>query len=376
MYISYIDKNTGNIVTQISNVVTDKNKIELEKKSKFFYYLYDKALNLVEDGDVSVRYKTKYITKKDGSFRRIDIPDKELMQYQKEVSKIFYSKLGLLFPSSAYAYIKGRNSKQLAHIHTNQYEIIKLDIENFFGNCTFNFVLDSISNIYPFCLIDEKILKTIIMPCFVYYNNNYRLPQGAPTSPILSNIAMIPIDYNLQNNLPFWKYSRYADDMILSINSEHLYCYISPEEKLLIQIFGVEKNKHRISEDKVKEFTSLAIKETQRRLKRYNPDFSLNTKKTKVLKTDCGNVWMLGASVGEQVKIGNKKKQRLKATLWSFLNDCKSGKTWSKSDTRKLIGTLSYLKSIEPDFVINLIAKYKQKTGLDFYEEVQKILCM
>ena len=85
---------------------------------------------------------------------------------------------------------------------------------------------------------------------------------------------------------------------------------------------------------------------------------------------------MLGVTVGEEVKIGNQRKQRLKATLWSFLNDCKNGKSWSETDTRHMLGVLGYAKYIEPNFVNELIAKYEQKTGTKFRKEVKKILCM
>ena len=85
---------------------------------------------------------------------------------------------------------------------------------------------------------------------------------------------------------------------------------------------------------------------------------------------------MLGVTVGEEVKIGNQRKQRLKATLWSFLNDCKNGKPWSEADTRHMLGVLGYAKYIEPNFVNELIAKYEQKTGTKFRKEVKKILCL
>ena len=110
-------------------------------------------------------------------------------------------------------------------------------------------------------------------------------------------------------------------------------------------------------------------------LKAWNSHFRLNKKKTKVFDRRCGNVWLLGMSVGTEIKIGNKRKQLLKATIWSFLNDCKNGKSWSKEDTLHMIGIISYSKYIEPMFVNCLISKYEKKTHTILKNELQKILC-
>ena len=126
----------------------------------------------------------------------------------------------------------------------------------------------------------------------------------------------------------------------------------------------------------IKKIVSKVLNDIEICLHNHNPNFAINSEKTKVLNTDCGNVWMLGVTVGEEVKIGNQRKQRLKATLWSFLSDCKNGKPWSETDTRHMLGILGYAKYIEPNFVNELIAKYEQKTGTKFRKEVKKILCL
>lgn len=384
MYISYIDKKNGNIVTRNTKIITEKNKKELEKRLKYFDYLYNKALQILEDGDISKRYRTEYRFKKNKTKRRIDIPNQELISYQKEVVDIFTNKLEFIFPKSVYGYVKGRNAKGMAEVHKKQYQVIKLDIKDFFPNCTLNFIMKSISTVYPFCLVDKKLIETIIKPCMIFYDGQYRLPQGAPTSPILSNIAMIPIDYALESGMLskrfyHYTYTRFADDIIISHGEFYFPSPISTEDRLLSVIFGLENKEMEISlEDKYHK-TRKIVKEVINTIKycleKYNPNFTINSTKTKVLNTECGNVWMLGVTVGEDVKIGNKKKQLLKATLWSFLNDCKSNHPWSEKDTRHLLGILGYAKYIEPNFVIDLIAKYEQKTGLIFKQEVKKILC-
>ena len=383
MYISYINKKNNQIETRNTDGATEKNIKELERRMQYFYYLYEEALRILQGGDISRRYRTEYRPKKNKTKRRIDIPDEELMKYQKEMVDIFNNHLELIFPQSVYGYVKGRSAKTMAEVHRNQYQVIKMDITDFFPSCTLNFIMESMSTVYPFCLLDRELIETILKPCMVFYDGQYRLPQGAPTSPILSNIAMIPIDYELESGLCShtynYTYTRFADDIIISHGEFRFSSTISAEERLLHAIFGTEcEETPKSLEEKqteIKKIVSKVLNDIESCLHNYNPNFTINSEKTKVLNTNCGNVWMLGVTVGEEVKIGNQRKQRLKATLWTFLNDCKNGKPWSETDTRHMLGILGYAKYIEPNFVNELIAKYEQKTGTKFRKEVKKILC-
>lgn len=366
MYITFIetDSTTNNkeIKTIITRSASKKNIENLEKIFHNFNYLYEEALKTLENIDIPSMYKTVYISKKNGSKRRIDIPNDDLKAYQNKVVDIFSKKLSLIFPKSVYGYVPGRNAKSMAEKHKGQYLVVKLDIKNFFPNCTYNFIMNSMSEVYPFSLLQKELLETILLPCMVFYDGEYRLPQGAPTSPILSNIAMIPIDYELQsytiNSSNNYTYTRFADDIIISDSKS--------QKTSNIKYF---------KEINEKNFVRKVINNVNDCFNRHNQNFTINSKKTKVLNTDCGNVWMLGVTVGKNVKLGNQRKQRLKATLWSFLNDCKNGKTWSNTDTRHMLGILGYAKYIEPNFVNELIAKYEQKTKMNFKKEVNKILC-
>jgi len=384
MYISYINKKNGQIETRNADGITQKNIKELEKRMQCFYYLYEEALKILQDDDVSNWYRTEYRPKENKTKRRIDIPNDKIMKYQKQMVDIFNNHLELIFPKSVYGYVKGRNAKAMAEVHKNQYQVIKLDIKDFFPNCTFDFIMKAMYTVYPFCLLDDELIETIIKPCMIFYDGQFRLPQGAPTSPILSNIAMIPIDYALEsymlNDYTYsYIYTRFADDIIISCKEFRFPSRISAEERLLSSIFGEKCEEPEISlKDKQfeeKRIVRKVINIIDSCLHKQNPNFTINSEKTKVLNTECGNVWMLGVTVGEDVKIGNQKKQRLKASLWSFLNDCKNGCPWTEKDTRCMLGRLGYAKYIEPSFVIELITKYEQKTGTSFRKEVKKILC-
>ena len=386
MYISYIDKKTGKIETTYTTVVTDKNQYELDKKIPSFNYLYEEALKILSLGNLSGHYRTEYRHKKNGCKRRIDVPDDILMNYQDTVVNIFTNNLNFLFPKCVFGYVKGRNPKGLAEVHKNQYQVITVDIKDFFPSCTLDFIMKSFSAVYPFCLLDEELLETIIMPCMVFYDGKYRLPQGAPTSPLLSNIAMIPIDYSLEhcklhNRFPQYnyKYTRFADDIIIS-HDDFIFTSAKTEmDALLSSIFGTKDDDEEMSIEEKNRIIKSIIKEVlnaiENCLKSHNPDFQINRKKTKIRYFNHGNVRMLGLTIGDDIKIGNKNKQHLKATLWSFLMDCKKNQPWSKNRTRKMLGLLGYAKYIEPKFVTNYVTRYEGKSEMNFRDEVKKIMC-
>lgn len=375
MYISFYSKrNPGKIVTLKSEIVTKKNLKFFEELIHYFEYLYFEALIIISNGDIDKRYHTEYINKKDGTKRRIDEPDDVLKKYQRKLVDIFTNKLNLVFPSSVYGFVKGRNRIQMTEIHKKQYQIIKMDIKDFFPSCTLEWILDSMAKVYPFCLVNRQMLETILIPCVIKYNGMYRLPQGAPSSPILSNIGMIPIDYNIESELNVlqYAYTRYADDIYISHGELFYERYMTAEEKLLCQIFGETPNISIEAKNSFIRKTSKDAINTVKKILQLNPMFSLKDTKTKLFYTTHGNVKMLGISVGEKVGIGNKNKQTIKSMIWNFL--CQTEK-WDKKRTQQMLGILANARYIEPEFVIKYISFYEVKTGKNFYNEVRKILC-
>lgn len=91
----------------------------------------------------------------------------------------------------------------ISHIK-NRY-VLCLDIENFFESI-------KVDNLLKY--VPEEILNIVLV--------NKVVVQGFPTSPILSNIGMIDVDFELIMALRKIKseitYSRYADDLTISFN--------------------------------------------------------------------------------------------------------------------------------------------------------------
>lgn len=216
---------------------------------------------------------------------------------------------------------------------------------------------------------------------------NGRLAQGAPTSPILSSIAMIPFVTETNNWAKFKMtlfgvskkgnlyqiysgaslkrkmaieqsqkmvvakkvtFSIYADDIVISINMKH--------------VRGVR--------------TETCIGKIEMLLDKYTP-LRLNKAKTRYVDVQRkGGVWVTGLMINREhkVTIGREKKEKLKATIFSFLADCKNGKPWDEHRVRQMMGTVSYARYIEPEFVDMIIEKYNQKLGMDYHDTIKNIL--
>ena len=338
--ITYSDRRNGNTRTERVKAFTKRNIYFVRRNQGLFNYLYAKAQEILST-DINSRYHTYYIKKRNGKLRRIDEPDEDLKKFMRTVNHYFVDEYNFMFPSCVYAYVKDRSAINAAAHLRGARQIVGVDIENFFGSCTIDIVMDSLVQIYPFCLFDPIQLETIVLACTLYYDGDYRLPQGAPTSPLFSNLAMLPLDLEFKSL--YKRYARYADDLYFSIDDYETFDF-----------------KHFLD-----------------RISRYlgYHGFKLNPDKSKCVRTRNGFVKVLGCSVGvSRISIGSKKKQVLKARIFSFLMDTKNGKLWSAKDVQSLQGTLSYCKCIEPSFVESIIKKYEEKTNVSYEESVKTIL--
>lgn len=158
---------------------------------------------------VEKHYHTAVIKKRSGKERRLLVPDPLLKGIQQ---KILHNVLEAHSISEyATAYHKGAKLKDNAVPHVGKKKILKLDIENFFENILFKQVLQSS---FPKKYFPPSVGTMLAYLCCYY---DY-LPQGAPTSPAISNLVMRPFD----ESIGAWceargiSYSRYCDDLTFS----------------------------------------------------------------------------------------------------------------------------------------------------------------
>lgn len=167
---------------------------------------------------VARRYKTFYIPKKNGKLREISAPNRNL----KDILYYLNMMLGEVYQASpsAMGFVKGRSIVDNAKLHIGQNYVLNLDLSDFFTSISQSRVCKRLQ-LAPFNF-NEDVAKIISGLCCKKVvkdqKKGYALPQGAPTSPLLTNAVCDFLDKKLRR-LSFShgvKYSRYADDMTFS----------------------------------------------------------------------------------------------------------------------------------------------------------------
>ena len=183
-------------------------------------------------------YHQVTIPKRNGEDRILNVPNDDLKKIQKYILNrlfVWYEPLDCVM-----GYVKKRGIKENARIHLKSNYILKLDISDFFGSIHFGKV---VNNILP-DVYDENLKVLIANLCML----NGSLPQGAPTSPIISNMVMHKFDeiifnYCKENNLI---YTRYADDMFISSKENFDYKKVLHKiEYLLKKYYSMKLNKDK-----------------------------------------------------------------------------------------------------------------------------------
>lgn len=189
-------------------------------------------------------YNLIMLRKKNGGLRYIHSPDTSLKNAQRRILKSILSNIKI--SPYATAYVTGKNLKDNATPHINHKYLLKMDITDFFGSITYLQVISSAFNANRFPVQIGAILTSLCCLDDV-------LPQGAPTSPALSNIVMkkfddIIGDWCKKRNI---SYSRYCDDLTFSADIPLYNVYVKVKDML-------EKRGFEVNEEKTKFITNSA----------------------------------------------------------------------------------------------------------------------
>lgn len=181
-------------------------------------------------------YRSFYIRKQSGGRRLISIPEPDLFTAQRWLAK--HVLRAVPTHRASFAFAPGSSIVQCAAKHTGAAWLIKLDIKQFFPSISeiqvyrvfrelgyqrlISFELARISTFAPqasprYMLKNWQNHHTKGVPAYGFRGQGY-LPQGAPTSPMLSNLVMRALDEAIAriSRDAGVRYSRYADDMTFS----------------------------------------------------------------------------------------------------------------------------------------------------------------
>lgn len=287
-------------------------------------------------------YYSFCIPKKSGGLRRINAPEPELMTALRQLKTIFEQNFHALYHTNAFAYIKGRCTLDAVKRHQSNESkwFAKLDLHDFFGSTTLDYVMSMFGMVFPFSeVVKVREGKAALQKALELAFLDGGLPQGTPISPLITNIMMIPIDFKLANGFRNFKdqrfvYTRYADDFIISSR------------------FDFDVNEvERFVVDTLRDFQA---------------PFTINTKKTRY-GSSAGRNWNLGVMLNKDnnITVGSKKKRHMQTMLFSYISDKKNGIEWSQSDIASMNGTLSYYKSVERETIEAILNHLNKKMEVD-----------
>lgn len=170
----------------------------------------EKYLNYLHLLPSLIKYRRFETGKRSGGYRTISAPERRLKGVQERLA----SMLGECYrPHPAvHGYVRGRSIKTNAQAHVGQLSILNVDLTNFFGCMHFGRVRGILmSKVYG----ANKDVATLIAKLCCFDNS---LPQGAPTSPILSNMICSAMDTEFERlaKAHQCRYTRYSDDITIS----------------------------------------------------------------------------------------------------------------------------------------------------------------
>ena len=191
------------------------------KSAKYINYL---LYNIKTDN----LYTTLTIPKKNGGERVIHAPKKELKFLQKKLADILWEcylesleskskDKNFKIPVLSHAFEKGKSIITNSQMHRNKKYILNIDLKDFFDSFNFGRVRGFFIKDRDFAVSPE--IATVIAQIACYQG---KLPQGAPSSPIITNLITRILDYRIVKIAKKYRftYSRYADDMTFSTNRE------------------------------------------------------------------------------------------------------------------------------------------------------------
>ena len=284
-----------------------------------------------------VRFK---IPKKTGGDRIISAPMPRLKQAQYWILSNILEKIEL--HNAAHGFRPGRSIVSNAQPHVGADVIINFDLKDFFPSISYRRIKglfrsigysEAAATIFGL-LCTKPTIEEVQLDGKTYYValSERHLPQGAPTSPAITNILCRRLDRRLSGmaeNLGF-VYTRYADDLTFSASGDNLrhICNILRRTESIVEHEGLE----------------------------------INEEKTRILRKS-GQQEVTGVVVNNKPNVDRKTLKRFRATLWQIEKDGPEGKHWGHSSD--LIASIQGFA--------NFVAMIDPQQGAEFQERVRQI---
>lgn len=274
------------------------------------------------------------IPKRSGGQRAIWAPRPALKQAQRWVLDNILERL--LVHGSAHGFLPGRSIATNAAQHTDSRVLVKIDIAEFFPTISWK----RVRGVFRKAGYGEQIATLLALLCTesprevvedngqTYYIalGDRCLPQGAPTSPALTNALCLKLDRRLNGlaNKLGWRYTRYADDMTFSLPIN------SKKTPAIKQLLG---SVHAIVRDE---------------------GFSINSKKTTVVRqSSVQTVTGLVVNDDNAPRVNRKLKRQMRAAI----HNLKQGKPLPDGESmQRLRGYAAYITMTDRKLGMDMMA--------------------
>lgn len=284
------------------------------------------------------------IPKKSGGLREISAPKPQLRQAQTWMKEAILDRIPL--HHAAYGFVVGRSTVDNAKQHLKQNVVVKMDLEDFFPTIDFWRVRgvfqsfgysEAISTLLAL-LTTEPPRTEIEFEGTSYYVSvgERQLPQGACTSPALTNIICRRLDQRLSRfaqKLGF-VYTRYADDLTFSGEKVEKIGYLMKKVRAIVESEG----------------------------------FRVNDQKTRVLRSS-GRQRVTGIVVNEKPNLSRKELKNFRALLHNVEKNGleKENRSNHPYFWEYIKGYVSYVRMVRPDLGAKFseqLARIAQKNRL------------
>lgn len=278
--------------------------------SKITYILFKRGVD---------SYYTEFeIPKKSGEPRRICAPTGDLKGVQRQLAdalwehqKSIYEELGIK-PNISHAFEEGKSIITNAKIHRNKRIVINVDLSDFFDSIHIGRVCGFFEKNKHFNLPHEPAITIAQLACY-----QGKLPQGAPTSPIITNLVCQVLDMHLLSFAKRYRldYTRYADDITFSTNDK---AFLETWDSFYAEL-----------EKKIRK-----------------AGFSLNEKKTRITYRDSKQV-VTGLVVNKKISVDHAYCRKVRAMAHSLYTNGSYSVDGVEGNIRQLEGRFAFIDQIE-----------------------------
>jgi len=296
------------------------------------FLAYDRALSTVS------HYRRFTIPKKAGGLRRISAPMPRLKRAQYWILDALLARAPV--HAAAHGFVPGRSIVTNAAAHVGRDVVVNLDLKDFFPSLDYRRIkgkfrglgyAEPVATVLALlCTEPDVDAVEIDGACLYAARGPRRLPQGAPTSPALTNLVCTRLDARLSGlagSLGF-TYTRYADDLTFSASGE-----------AAGKVGALLKHVHAIVAGE---------------------GFTVHPDKTRVMRRG-RHQEVTGLTVNERVGVPRETLRRFRALLHGLERHGPAGRRWGAAGEagvlRAAIGFAQFVRMVTPETGAPLLAR-------------------